>query len=73
VIIPLVGARSLEQLADNLGALDVTLQPDHLHRLDEASRIDMGFPHNFLGEGSIQDLVYGGARGLIDNHRVATD
>jgi hypothetical protein len=37
----------------NLGALDVT----QLARLDQASRIDQGFPHDFLGEDFIRDLT----------------
>jgi aryl-alcohol dehydrogenase-like predicted oxidoreductase len=69
VIVPLVGANSLAQLQDNLGALNVELDADHRSRLDEASRIDLGFPHNFVGEDRIRDIVYGGTYDRIDNHR----
>jgi aryl-alcohol dehydrogenase-like predicted oxidoreductase len=69
VVIPLLGGRNLAQINDNLGALEVTLGPDHLRTLDEASRIDLGFPHNFLNTDSIRDLVYGGTYDRIDNHR----
>ena len=47
-IIPLVGARSADQLRENLGGLAVTLGEEHLHRLDEASRVPLGFPHDLL-------------------------
>lgn len=34
---PIIGPRTLEQLTDNLGALDVTLSPDEKEMLDKAS------------------------------------
>ena len=40
-----LGVRTVEQLENNLGSLEVNLSPDQIKRLDEASRIDMGFPH----------------------------
>jgi aryl-alcohol dehydrogenase-like predicted oxidoreductase len=45
---PIVGARSLAQLEDNLGALQVELDPRHQARLDEMSGIELGFPHQAL-------------------------
>jgi aryl-alcohol dehydrogenase-like predicted oxidoreductase len=48
VIVPLVGARTLAQLDDNLGCLEFTLSPEHKQRLDDASKIELGFPHEFL-------------------------
>lgn len=44
----IIGARTLEQLNDNLGALDVHLLPEHLHTLDELSKVPLAFPHDFL-------------------------
>ncbi|HSH01179.1 MAG TPA: aldo/keto reductase [Anaerolineae bacterium] len=68
-IIPLIGARKLSQLTDNLGALNVTLTPDHLGRLNTVSQIDLGFPHQFLTDEPILDIVYGGTYHQLDNHR----
>lgn len=48
VTAPMIGARTVRQLVDNLGALDVLLNADHLAALDAVSRIDLGFPHDFL-------------------------
>jgi aryl-alcohol dehydrogenase-like predicted oxidoreductase len=48
VIVPLVGARTREQLDDNLGCLEFDLDEEQRRRLDEASRIRLGFPHDFL-------------------------
>ena len=69
VIIPLIGARNTAQLRDNLGCLDVRLDEGQLRRLDEASAIPLGFPHEFLQSANIVDLVYGGYRDRIDAHR----
>ena len=69
VIVPLIGARNLDQLRDNLGSLDVTLTAEQLARLDEVSRIEPGFPHDFLESDHIRDIVFGGTRESIDNHR----
>jgi aryl-alcohol dehydrogenase-like predicted oxidoreductase len=71
VIIPIIGARTASQLKDNLGCLDVTLNGEHLERLDEASRIELGFPHDFFTADLVRQLVYGGMRDSIDNHRAS--
>ena len=47
-IIPLVGAKTRAQLDDNLGCLEFELAAEDLARLDAASRIELGFPHDFL-------------------------
>jgi aryl-alcohol dehydrogenase-like predicted oxidoreductase len=59
-VIPLLGARNVAQLEDNLGALDVRLDPAHLATLDAASAIEPGFPHDFLGLPSTKELIFGG-------------
>ena len=56
-LIPIVGARKVSQLQDTLGAVELTLSPDQLARLDEVSRIPLGFPHDFLAADAVQDLV----------------
>jgi aryl-alcohol dehydrogenase-like predicted oxidoreductase len=45
---PIVGARTLAQFLDNLGALEVELTQDQCARLDDASAIEPGFPHDYL-------------------------
>jgi aryl-alcohol dehydrogenase-like predicted oxidoreductase len=40
----LLGPKRLDQLTDTLGALDITLTPDHLARLDEVSRLPSEYP-----------------------------
>ena len=50
VIVPLVGARTRDQLDDNLGCLDFELDPADKAALDQASYLELGFPHEFLAE-----------------------
>ncbi len=59
-IIPLIGARTVEQLNDNLGCLNFELSAEQLQRLDEVSKIELGFPHEFLSSDNIKEIVYGG-------------
>jgi len=47
-VIPIVGARRADQLEESLGYLELELSDDQLSRLDAASAIELGFPHDFL-------------------------
>ncbi|WP_305788982.1 aldo/keto reductase [Symbioplanes lichenis] len=59
VAAPVLGARTLAQLDDNLGALDAELTHDQLARLDEVSAIDPGFPHALLASAHIRTQTRG--------------
>ncbi len=61
VISPIIGARNPAQLADNLGALDINFTPDQLSRLNAASAISMGFPHDMLA-GANSGIYFGRAK-----------
>jgi aryl-alcohol dehydrogenase-like predicted oxidoreductase len=50
----LIGARTLTQLEANLRALTIELDTAHLARLEEASRIEPGFPHEFLATEKVR-------------------
>lgn len=70
VVVPLVGARNSKQLAENLGALDVTLTDEQWNRLAEASDFDLGFPHDMIGpRGRSESFIYGEILGQLDIHR----
>jgi aryl-alcohol dehydrogenase-like predicted oxidoreductase len=43
----LIGARTLEQLDDNLGSVGWQLDPEHVDRLNESSHIRLGYPQEF--------------------------
>ena len=47
VIIPIIGAKSEKQLNDNLDCLKFSINDEQLSKLNEASKIDLGFPHTF--------------------------
>jgi aryl-alcohol dehydrogenase-like predicted oxidoreductase len=42
------GARSIQQLDDNLAAADVKLGLEDMKRLDEASAFELGYPYGFI-------------------------
>lgn len=44
----IIGARTIEQLDDNLGALETKLTAQQIKTLDEASQPTLGFPHDFI-------------------------
>jgi hypothetical protein len=37
-----------------------------LGRLEEVSRVELGFPHDFFRKEAVRTFVYGGMRDLID-------
>ena len=64
-VIPIIGARKLSQLHDNLASFGLTLSADQLKALDEASQIELGFPHDIYAREMVRALVYGGLRDQI--------
>jgi aryl-alcohol dehydrogenase-like predicted oxidoreductase len=68
-VIPIVGARSAEQLRANLGCLDFELEPELLARLAAASGFQLGFPRSFLESDHVRGLIFGETFTLTDDHR----
>jgi len=58
-IIPIVGARNVKQLEENLDCINCELDDEQMILLDEVSKIEMGFPHDFLKNDYVRDLIYG--------------
>jgi aryl-alcohol dehydrogenase-like predicted oxidoreductase len=54
----IIGARTIEQLDDNLGALDVKLTAAHLEALDKATTPILPFPANMLS--FVPSFAFGG-------------
>jgi aryl-alcohol dehydrogenase-like predicted oxidoreductase len=54
----IIGARTMQQLEDNLAAADVRLTAEQTARLDELSQPRLAFPHDFLANGA--PFVHGG-------------
>lgn len=67
--IPIIGARKVEQVKDSMAAAQVKFDESQLARLDEASRISLGFPHDFLNSDGVRNLVRSESRHLIDPRR----
>ncbi|HEY7485007.1 MAG TPA: aldo/keto reductase [Streptosporangiaceae bacterium] len=64
VVHPILGVRRLDQLCDTLAAAELTLPPEAVARLDEATAFDLGFPHDFIR--GMQTFVFGTANALVD-------
>lgn len=58
-VIPIIGARKMNQLEDNMGSVNVSIPDDVMQRLDEASSIELGFPHDFVLRSGAQKMIYG--------------
>jgi aryl-alcohol dehydrogenase-like predicted oxidoreductase len=56
----ILGARTPAQLEDNLGAFDVSFTDEQRARLDEASAVDLGFPHEFFQSPLPRRVLFGG-------------
>jgi aryl-alcohol dehydrogenase-like predicted oxidoreductase len=69
VVIPIVGARTLAQIEDSLGCVNFKIPQEAMDRLDEVSKIEMGFPHDFLASDGVRKVMSGETWEMIDNHR----
>lgn len=58
-VVPVLGPRTEDELRDRIGSLDLRLDPDQLRALDEASRIDLGFPSEYLRDPGVIREIYG--------------
>lgn len=56
--IPIIGASSLKNIEENLGAVNVEIPDEVANRLEEASRIELGFPLDFYRRSRV-DNWYG--------------
>lgn len=62
VVSPVMGARTLAQAEDNIGALDIVFSDAQLQRLDAASAPAPIFPARFIARPMAQQLISGGCR-----------
>ena len=59
-VVPIIGSRKAPQIKDNLACLDVTLENAQLEKLNAASSIELGFPHDFLHSPMVRQFVTAG-------------
>ena len=58
--IPIIGARKVEQLKDNLNCAKWSLNSKQLAELNKVSQIEPGFPRDFLDKPFVRDYLHGG-------------
>jgi aryl-alcohol dehydrogenase-like predicted oxidoreductase len=66
-VIPIVGARTVAQIEDNLGALDFTLTDKQLAHVGKLNEFRLGFPLSFLTDDHVRNLIFGNTFALIDH------
>ena len=59
-VIPIIGARKISQLQDNLASLTLELSTEQVSALNAASAIELGFPHEFYELDMVKNFIYGG-------------
>ncbi len=64
-VIPIIGARKLSQLQDNLASFDLNLTAAQIKTLDDGSHIDLGFPYSMYAKDFVKAIAYGGMRDKI--------
>jgi len=66
-VLPIVGAKTEIQLRENLGYLNILLSEIDKSELDEAGKIDLGFPQDFLHRDNIRQRIFGDTFSKFDN------
>ncbi|KAI9440916.1 NADP-dependent oxidoreductase domain-containing protein [Lactarius indigo] len=56
-VFPIIGGRKVEQLEENLAALDISLTAEQIKRIEEATPFDPGFPHSMIGDGTYDNFI----------------
>jgi aryl-alcohol dehydrogenase-like predicted oxidoreductase len=58
-VIPIVGARTGEQIRENLRCTEFVLDSQQMDDLTKAGKISLGYPHTFLNSPMVRRFVYG--------------
>ena len=69
-VVPILGPRTEEQLADNIGAAGLTLPADALARLEAASAVPLGFPHEMMAAEAQVTWLAGGMPDRVETPAV---
>jgi hypothetical protein len=64
-VIPIIGARKLAQVEDNLASASLVLSTEQLTILDEASQVELGFPYDLYRLDMVRSFASGGMRDRI--------
>lgn len=63
--VPILGARSVDQLDGQLAALELELDPATWHEVGAVKDFDLGFPRGFLESDNVRDLIFGDTHDLL--------
>lgn len=66
-VIPIIGARKLSQIQDNLNCLNFSLADEHLEKLDKVSQPSPIFPNVFFQREHIRKAIHGQMVSQIKN------
>ena len=73
-VFPMVGGRKVEHLKQNVQALEISLSPEQIQRIDNANPIDLGFPYTVIVRSPIRLSSMGPAelvdRGIVQKPRL---
>lgn len=67
--IPIVGATKVSQMEENMKCLDVNLTQEHIEKLNDVSKIELGFPGDFLNEEGVRMVTFGGFYDKIEKRK----
>lgn len=67
--IPIVGATKPEQTKENLEAVNIMLSEEHMNRLNEVSKFELGFPAAFYQEEGVKTNLFGGFHDKIAHRK----
>lgn len=65
-VIPMLGARTSDQMKDLLGLLNLSLSMDCLRQLDDLTAPSPIMPHESLNTSAVQMYFHGGVRDFVD-------
>jgi aryl-alcohol dehydrogenase-like predicted oxidoreductase len=67
--IPIVGATKVTQMEENMKCLDVNLTKEHIEKLNDVSKLELGFPGDFLNEEGVRMVTFGGFYDKIEKRK----
>ena len=63
--IPIVGGRKVSQMEDSLGSADLVIPDELMAELNAVSEIELGFPHDFLQQDTVKNVLFAGQKDKI--------
>jgi len=67
LLIPVLGARTVEQLRENMACLEVTMSAQHLASIDQATAVARGSPHEMLDSEFMRRILTGDCDDRLDS------